>query len=534
MKNLSVFGQFVKAPKPTTKPMTNNCVIYTRVSTKEQADNNMSLETQRKACELYTVKTGYKVLGHFGGTYESAKTDERKEFNRMLLFVKRSKEKVSYIVVYSVDRFSRSGANAIYIKEQLKEQGVYILAVSQPTDTGTPSGSLQQNIQFIFSEYDNQLRREKCMAGMKEATLRGEWCFRPPVGYDIIKRDGRRMLVVNKIGKLLRKAFLWKADENITIEEAVRRLSALGLRMYHQKLAYILKNPFYCGIISNSTIEGGLMEGTHEKLISQELFLKVNDALKENSQGYSINHENERVPLKTFLKCDHCGGNIPGYVVAKRNLWYYKCRTKGCHNNKSASELHKLFEDILSCMTFDLKYADLLKEQMIRTYNQQNKENHSATEAMNCQLRELHNKLERLEERHITEEISRELYDKYRAKFKAEIAEIQAELGKVPKEVSNIEKATEDVLDYAGNLRKMWASGGYPDKFRLQNLLFPEGIRYNKKTDQCRTSAINTYFLCIALKSQELEGRKVGIPALNLTYPNLVGLLGIEPSTHRL
>jgi site-specific DNA recombinase len=132
---------------------TRNCVIYTRVSTKEQADNNMSLETQKKACELYAKKSGYQIMGCFGGTYESAKTDERKHFNAMLAFVKKSKERISHIIVYSVDRFSRSGANAIYIAEKLKKEGVSVFAISQPTDSTTASGSLQQNIQFIFSEY---------------------------------------------------------------------------------------------------------------------------------------------------------------------------------------------------------------------------------------------------------------------------------------------------------------------------------------------------------------------------------------------
>ena len=104
-------------------------------------------------------KMGYTVLAYFGGTYESAKTDERNEFKNMLSFVKRSREKVSSIIVYSVDRFSRSGANAIFIASELKKQGVNFLSVSQPTDANTASGSLQQNIQFIFSEYDNHLRR---------------------------------------------------------------------------------------------------------------------------------------------------------------------------------------------------------------------------------------------------------------------------------------------------------------------------------------------------------------------------------------
>ena len=166
MSDTELFESFAKGKKHLLVS-TSNCVIYTRVSTKEQADNNMSLDTQRKSCEQFAVKNAYTILGCFGGTYESAKTDERKEFSRMLSFVKKSREKITHIIVYSVDRFSRSGGNAIYLTEQLKKQGVMVHSVTQPTDSTTSSGSLQQNIQFIFSEYDKQLRREKCMAGIK-------------------------------------------------------------------------------------------------------------------------------------------------------------------------------------------------------------------------------------------------------------------------------------------------------------------------------------------------------------------------------
>ena len=74
------------------KPSQKNAVIYTRVSTKEQADTNQSLETQKKYCLQYALKHDLNLLGFFGGTYESAKTDERNEFNRMIRFVKNQKE----------------------------------------------------------------------------------------------------------------------------------------------------------------------------------------------------------------------------------------------------------------------------------------------------------------------------------------------------------------------------------------------------------------------------------------------------------
>ena len=101
------------------KQSQRNAVIYTRVSTKGQADTNQSLETQKKYCLQYALKHDLNVLGFFGGTYERAKTDERNEFNRMIRFVKNQNEAVSAILVYSLDRFSRTGDNAIFISSEL-------------------------------------------------------------------------------------------------------------------------------------------------------------------------------------------------------------------------------------------------------------------------------------------------------------------------------------------------------------------------------------------------------------------------------
>ena len=176
MKTTDLLQTFGKGKISLEKSTTiKNAVIYTRVSSKEQADTNQSLETQKKYCLQYALKHELNVLGFFGGTYESAKTDERNEFNRMIRFVRNQHEGISLILVYSLDRFSRTGDNAIFISSELKRRGISIVSVTQPIDVSTHSGVLQQNIQFIFSKYDNDLRREKCITGMREKLLRGEW-----------------------------------------------------------------------------------------------------------------------------------------------------------------------------------------------------------------------------------------------------------------------------------------------------------------------------------------------------------------------
>lgn len=151
MKNIHQSQQFAKGKIAQNPKSNNNAVIYTRVASREQAGANYAIEGQRKYCIDYATKNNLNVLGFFGETYE--KTDERNEFNRIIKFLKSSKEKISFILVYNLDRFSRSAEKAIYMSSQLKKQGVTIVSVTQPIDVSTPAGVLQQNIQFMINAY---------------------------------------------------------------------------------------------------------------------------------------------------------------------------------------------------------------------------------------------------------------------------------------------------------------------------------------------------------------------------------------------
>ncbi len=511
-----LFDSFAKGKKANTANGRNS-VIYTRVSTKEQADNNFSLETQKKACIQYAAKCDYLVTGCFGGTYESAKNDERKQFNSMLSFVKKSKEKISYIIVYSVDRFSRSGANAIYIAEQLKKQGIVVCSVTQPSDASTASGSLQQNIQFIFSEYDNQLRREKCMAGVREMLMKGEWPASPPFGYDIVKRNGKREIVINDQGRILKKAFYWKLNESITHKEISERLVAYGLKVTIQRISDYFRNPFYCGLMAHSALEGQIIEGNHEKLITKELFLKINDLIKEKF-GFKLNPQSEPIPLKRFLKCDKCGEYLRGYKSKKIQQYYYKCATIGCNCNKRADDLHKNFLGKISEYTLDINedHRKVLKREMLLIYNELNKQSEVDREQTEKQLGEVNKKIDRIEERYVLEEIDRAMYEKFYFKFKAEKSEIEKRLAATTAKASNLDKCIDKATTMSSKLATVWHSSGFSDKQNLQNLLFPDGMSYNRKNDQCRTERVNEVFGYVVDQTRDLEeGRRSNTPSFS-------------------
>ncbi len=532
LNEITIFDQFGKGKKLKNRK-TNNCVIYTRVSSKEQ-ELGYSLDTQNKDNTEFAKQNNYNILGYFGGTYESAKTDERKEFNRMLLFCKQSKEKVTYIIVHMVDRFSRSGANAIYLKEQLKAMGIYIMSVKQPVDVTTSSGDFQQNIQIIFSHYDNQVRKEKCVAGVIEALNRGEWCNALPRGYDSVKVNGKRNLVVNAQGKLLRKAFLWKVNEGIRNEECINRLDNLGMKVARQSMSAIFKNPFYCGLMAHNLLEGKLIEGNHEKLISKEIFLKVNDLQSKNAHGYKVDSTPDNLPLKIFMRCETCGNGMTGYMVKKKKIHYYKCRITGCSNNKSAKDLHNRFDDILSYFTLQPEYLPLLREQMLLTIESQNKDNEIDKKRLKDEYAELKQKIERTEERYMEEKITQELFVKFAAKYKLESTDLLKKIQDTETNCSNHKDVVDLALNYAQNISEMWHSSDYMKKQRLQYFLFPEGLRYNKRTDTVRTTKYNSVFLWLALQQQDLEQKKCGIPSLNLDYAALVAETGFEPVTFGL
>ena len=535
MSDITLFKTFAKGSHKS-KTKGSNCVIYTRVSTKEQADNNLSLDTQKKACEMFAKKGSLQIMGYFGGTFESAKTDERKQFNNMLSFLKKSREKISHIIVYSVDRFSRSGANAIYIAEQLKKQGIVVCSVTQPTDASTASGSLQQNIQFIFSEYENQQRREKCMAGVKEMLLRGEWPTAPPIGYDIIKTNGKRSIMLNKDGKLLKKAFHWKVKEKVSSEEIIRRLAAQGLKISNQRMSAFFRNPFYCGLMVHTALEGQVIEGNHEKMISKELFLEANDVLSENKQGYRTNPENDEIPLKRFYKCDECGQFLRAYKAYKNQKYYYKCNTKGCNCNMRADTLHERFAHTLSAYTleFDEAMQYLIKEQMVAEYNKSNEQKEENIQNIEKQLGEVDKKLERLEERFVLEEITKDMFDKFKAKFTKEKEDIEKERAKFGSKVSNLDLYIDTAFRTTSKLAPKWASADYNERQALQYMVFPEGIYYNRKKDQCRTPKVNEAFRYLAGVARVLERKEKRELQFDLHVPSSVARTGIEPVTFGL
>jgi site-specific DNA recombinase len=528
VKNKMLLKQFARGISNEQKDESiQNCVIYTRVSSKEQMDTNQSLEWQKKFCMEYAIKNKYQTKGYFGGTYESAKSDERKEFSRMLKFVRASKEKISFILVYSLDRFSRTGDSAIYIAGELKKTGVNIIAVTQPIDTNSHAGALQQNIQFIFGKYDNDLRRQKTIDGMREKLLRGEWIGNAPTGYSFVKGAITQTIIINEKGELIKQAFVWRA-KGMTYEQIISKLKPLGINIPKQTLTEIFRNPFYCGFMSHSLLNGEVMKGKHPALIDEDLFLRANELKK--TDGYKSNKANDNLPLKVFVKDAESGAPFTGYLVKKKGLYYYKVNKVGIKINRSTSIMHDKFVELLNDYTIDSSHIEPLKIQLGYTWENLTETNTSEKKAVSLKLNEVEEEFYNLRKRHAIGTINLDIYEEFSVELKQKKEALLEQLETLDKKLSNPKELIHYTCNLASNLATDWVSGDYYQKQIFQNTLFPKGLAYDSKNDNYRTPIVNSVIVCIADMESDLKKNKNRTSLNLLEKSGSVPGAGVEPA----
>ena len=511
-------------------------VVYTRVSDISQKDN-MSLEQQKKSCEQYAKSKGYNIVAYFGGTYESAKTDDRKEFKKMLTYVKRKKS-TAYILVYSYERFSRTGISGASIAEDLlKQYGIVTLSTSQEIDPTTPMGAFYQKMQFLWGELDNINKSNAVISKIQEILRKGYWTWKLPRGYTNRNLHGKAVeqdVIINEEGKLLQKVVKWKIKYHKTDTQCIEKLKDWGMKMDVRRFANILKNPFYCGIIVNKLIPNEVIEAKHPAIISKKDFAYINN-IKQEQRNHPTLHrfDNENLPLKRFLRCSKCNIPMTGFEVKVKGLFYYKCRTKKCSNTLGAKKLHQVIENTLSLFHIPKEEKEVFKDQMMITYMELTKDHVQEQAPLKKTLNELNARLETIEERFVIGEISSEQYEKYRAKFTTEKEALENKIENLEISSSNLENAIEYVVDFCEKPAFLWSEGTLEEKKQFQSFVFPEGILYNKEIDRVQTPRINSFFALSGQYDHNLKQNKSGENISFDVLPALVTPEGFKPPTLR-
>ncbi len=499
-----------------------DAVVYTRVSSQEQQSNG-SLETQKKQCEQFAKSHGRKICKFFGDVYESAKTDERKEFKKMLTYVKRNMN-VSWIIVHNYDRFSRTGSSAAKVSEDLGKEGVMIKAVMQDLDSSLPHGRMQENIVHTFNNFDNQLKSQRTKINTREVMEKGFWPYAAPKGYLNLKPKHQACYheyVITEQGSIIRQGFKMILNSKLSNVEIIDRLKAKGVTITASNFRQVFTNPFYAGYVTGSLIQGRLIKGKHPALIDLKTFLKVQARLNETPiAGIPKESKHDEVPLKVFAKDDLTGLPFTGYQT--KGIWYYKLKKADVPVNVNAKIMNDDFVILLS--RFEVKNAKmpLLKKLLLQKVKQQLAQNISDTQVLKKRLTERENFLQKIEEKFISEQINQEVYNRQITIVNRDITEIRETLKSAVTNGSNLEIVVAKCLEISQSLSQAWIEHDYENKQRLQQLLFPEGIFYNKQKRVVRTPKINSVFGLIPQLDEPSGDKKISDSSLNrLKFPSV-------------
>lgn len=547
--SLDYFKKYIKTDNKVTNK-NKEIWCYTRVSTKEQSNNN-SLTDQEGAIEQFARDNDYIITEKHGGTYESASGDfTRKEFTKLINKVKTTNKKPFAIAIKFMSRFSRSGGNAIGIVSELVEElGVHLIETSSGLSTIDERDRLDVYSKLIESKVENLNKLERTIPGMKTFVKNGNWLGKSPRGYTT---HGSRVtnskhlaatqkIVIDEEGKLLKKAWKWKleGDQDFVIR---KKLETLGLKISKQTMSAMWRNPFYAGISTHKFLEGQAIKGKWKPMISPIEFKKINDALDGRNKGYKQSKYPDGRPLLHSLLCGNCNRKMTGYM-AKGKYPYYKCQnskcaTKDMNANTTPKSLRKglndIFNEYLSNYALDSNFQSAFKEQMRLTIKQLDNEQEDEHKIITKRISETKTKLDSLKEKYVFEGFPLESYNEFKIPLEKEIAKLNEELSNINSKISNQDKKIEDCVEVAKNISKYWSSGSMHTKTRIQKLVFPEGVVINPKNRQYRTSKINMIFSKNSVIPRDARWEIKNPSAISSDGSYLVAGTGLEPVTFGL
>jgi len=317
------------------------CAIYTRKSSEDGLEQGFnSLDAQREACEAFVLsqKTqGWTVLGAYEDGGFSGGNVERPGLRRLLADV--ALGRVRIILVYKIDRFTRSLADFAKMVELFDAHGVSFVSVTQQFNTTSSMGRLTLNVLLSFAQFEREVTGERIRDKIAASKRKGLWMGGlAPIGYVPGVDANQRILTIDEpraeMVRALYRMYLelgcvsaLVAEVNrrgwVTPPRVTRREGAAGSRPFSRGHLYrILSNPVYIGQIVH---KAEVFAGQHPAIVEPELWQAVQAQLKANLQGHRTRENSSQPSLLTGLVFDELGHRLTPSHAQKgaRRYRYY-------------------------------------------------------------------------------------------------------------------------------------------------------------------------------------------------------------------
>ena len=334
-----------EALQPIMAAASVRCAIYTRKSTDEGlAQEFNSLDAQRESCEAYIASQRHEGWIALPDRYNdggfSGGTIERPALRQLLSDIDRGQ--VDCVVVYKVDRLSRSLLDFARIMEVFDKKGVSFVSVTQQFNTTASLGRLTLNILLSFAQFEREIIAERTRDKMSAARRKGKWVGGVPVlGYDVDPQGGKLLLNEEEAQRAraifalyLERRFLMAVVEELnvrgwTTKQWITRdgREHAGRPFTKAALFRLLTNVLYAGQVNH---KGTVYPGEQPAIVAPEIWARVDELLRNNGStgGKEVRNKHGAL-LRGLLYCEPCGKPmVHTYTVkGQRRYRYYACLT---------------------------------------------------------------------------------------------------------------------------------------------------------------------------------------------------------------
>lgn len=367
-----------------------NIVIYARYSS--QAQTEQSIEGQLRVCHEFAEKNGYNIIHEYIDRALTGTNDNRPEFQNMIC--DSNKKEFEFVLVYKLDRFSRSKYdNAIY-KHKLQLNGVKVISATESI-SNTPEGALMEGLLEMFAEMYSKDLSQKVKRGMRESILKGNY-----LGGNLLygyKTVDKKIYIDEEKAPAIRYLFKEYA-EGKTIKQIINELNNKGFRTNRGKpfsrtsLQTALSNIKYIGKFDNGEIQN---DNYYPAIIDNDLFKKVQQKLNANKSTPGKFKAKTDYLLTGKAFCGSCGASLVGICGTSKTgtqHHYYTCSKKWKdHNCNKKNEKQLELELSVVRKIKNMLTPENIEKIATEVYEQYNKKN------IDLQLKELNDQLIKIE-----------------------------------------------------------------------------------------------------------------------------------------
>ena len=261
---------------------TKKALLYIRVSTDEQAEKGYSLHAQQATLEKYCKNNNIEIAGIYQDDYSAWKGFDRPGYIQMHKFIAANKKTVDHLFVTQWSRFSREMSSSLNEIKKLNALGIEPNAIEQWVDFSIPESQYMLAMYLVAPQVENDRLSIRTKVGMRQAVKEGRWLWKAPQGYKNNKLVKLVEIDIETVS-LIKWCFEEYAKGIYSAEEVRAKAIAKGLNLTKQGFLNMLSNPFYIGKIPLSSYKdepAQLVKGVHEAIISEEIFLIVQQVLK--------------------------------------------------------------------------------------------------------------------------------------------------------------------------------------------------------------------------------------------------------------